>query len=438
MNEIILVFEYYEFLEAFRYIYNYFSFYRFTHRLSFASRLLRKIHFREIPSWKLDNLLQKVFIDQSIEKQSIYKIVIRETYRQIRIPNKIRETAFTKSHSNHLVNSRGMELAIVKVGGFSIGGITNEITYCLSKGKWRHLTSIPHVEQCNFGTAVLDNELYVVGGSFNQSLQENIHPFGFRYSPRYNKWTTIAPMQRERCRFSLNVLSGRLYAIGGSSELEEFVDGCTDQEEISACECYDPASDSWSSISPLPEGRSQHASVTWCNNANEKYIFISGGLERDLTSDAVRRYDPATDTWDVRAPMLSSRADHVMISLGHRIYVCGGWFEDADIGSRVLVDTIDAYDLTTDSWEVITRVPTPRYHAGIVEVDGKIYFIGGFHSDAMFDRDTAAIECYDVENDFWTTEEKYPQDVWEHTCVTLYIPKCRDDMEVMTTNENRR
>lgn len=73
-----------------------------------------------------------------------------------------------------LINSRGMELAVIKVGGFGLGGITNEVTYFLAScGKWRHLTSIPHVEQCNFGTAVLDNELYVVGGCFNQSLQVN-------------------------------------------------------------------------------------------------------------------------------------------------------------------------------------------------------------------------------------------------------------------------
>ncbi len=28
-------------------------------------------------------------------------------------------------------------------------------------------------------------------------------------------------MQRERCRFSLNVVLGRLYAIGGASEMED-------------------------------------------------------------------------------------------------------------------------------------------------------------------------------------------------------------------------
>lgn len=41
-----------------------------------------------------------------------------------------------------------------------------------------------------------------------------------------------------------------------------------------------------------------------------------------------------------------------------------------------------------DTWETITNVPTPRYHAGIVGVDSKIFFIGGFLSDAMFDRAT--------------------------------------------------
>jgi kelch-like protein 26 len=45
----------------------------------------------------------------------------------------------------------------------------------------------------------------------------------------------------------------------------------------------------------------------------------------------------------------------------------------------------------TDQWQVVTHIPTPRYHAGIVGVDTKIYFIGGFHSDAMFDRATGML-----------------------------------------------
>lgn len=138
-----------------------------------------------------------------------------------------------------LLNTRGLELAFVKVGGFSIAGITNEITYRLSPNTgWHHLTTIPHVEQCNFGTAVLDNQLYVVGGCFNQSLQENIHPFGFRYSPQTDKWSTISPMLRERCRFTLTVLGDKLYAVGGEAE-----DGA-----VGGLEVYDPGTDVWTQV----------------------------------------------------------------------------------------------------------------------------------------------------------------------------------------------
>lgn len=104
---------------------------------------------------------------------------------------------FPITNNNQLTNYRGMELALVNVGGFRTAGITNEITYYLpSVKKWHHLTSIPHVEQCNYGTAIKGNELFIVGGCYNVCLKEYIHPFGFRYNPMSNKWLTIAPMQQ--------------------------------------------------------------------------------------------------------------------------------------------------------------------------------------------------------------------------------------------------
>lgn len=166
-------------------------------------RFLRRVHFSEMSKWEIETVLQKSFSGPTRQDQQLYCHILRDACRQV----SLKTPTIQSSENNTLINSRGMELAIIKIGGFGIGGITNEITYFLpSKGKWKRLTTIPHVEQCNFGTVVRDNELFVVGGCFNQSLQEYIHPFGFRYSPRYNKWTTMAPMQRERCRFSLTVV----------------------------------------------------------------------------------------------------------------------------------------------------------------------------------------------------------------------------------------
>lgn len=385
--------------------------------MAYAHRIFRCIHFKEISPIKLDNILDKAFQDRAYDWK-LYKAIL-DVYNKTRLEKVV--------HKSSLLNSRGMGMAVLKIGGFGLNGITNEITYCFSnEAKWKHLTSIPHVEQCNFGTAVLNNELYVVGGCFNQFLQENIHPFGFKFSPQDNKWTTLAPMMIERCRFTLNVVGQMLYAVGGVSEVDEF--------DLSTCECYNPNLDSWCMVQSLPAYITQHAGASYERSYGYN-LFISGGIDRDNVQANMYCYDVNSDKWKVCSPMLKPRADHVMLNIGKYLYVCGGWTED-ETRSRVLVDTIDAYDVERDRWEVVTRVPTPRYHAGIVSVHNKIYFIGGYHSDAMFDKYTAAVENYDIEKDVWTIEDKYPQDIWEHTCATLFIPKYRDDMEVIPAAES--
>jgi N-acetylneuraminic acid mutarotase len=277
----------------------------------------------------------------------------------------------------------------------------------------------------------LRNELFVVGGCFNQSLQEHVHPFGFRFSPRLNKWTTIAPMLRERCRFSLTVFGKALFAFGGCTEQADEID---EIEDISGamCERYDVEHDTWTAIAPFPGGRwlSQHASTRYQNT-----ILVSGGLDRDVVLSTVLLYHPDHNVWEAPGAartMPTPRADHVMLVWRDVVFFCGGWFEDEAAGNRVLVDTLDVYDPNADTWSVETRVPTPRYHAGIVIVHDKLYVIGGFHNDSLFDRATAGlIECYDLESRKWSTEKRYPQEVWEHACVSLYIPRCREDMDVM-------
>ncbi|XP_070001446.1 kelch-like protein 26 [Penaeus vannamei] len=371
-----------------------------------AAALLQTLHLEEVPAAVLERAAHL----------SVLEAPLRAALRQTVPP-------LSPAPPTGLVNSRGLELAVVKVGGFSIAGITNEITYFMpSVGRWRHLTTIPHVEQCNYGTAVLNNELYVIGGCFNQSLQENIHPFGFRYNPQQNKWSTMYPMQRERCRFSLSVVSGQLYAVGGASEASD--EGAAEDE--SPCEAYDPATDIWHPIAALPGARAQHAAA-----ALNGLLYVSGGLEGDHVLDSCQVYDPSTGTWELRAPLLTPRADHYCVTHSNCLFICGGWYEDEATNTRVLVDTIDCYDPSTDTWSVVSRVPTPRYHAGIVVISSKLYVIGGFHSDATFDRATGVIECYDLESGLWSVENAYPQDIWEHVCVPLYIPRCRDDMDVL-------
>ena len=327
---------------------------------------------------------------------------------------------------NTLLNKRGMELAILKIGGFTgSSGVTNEITYHLPArhdSRWRYLTSVPHVDQCNFGTAVLRNQLFVVGGCFNQNdMQEHVHPFGFKYDPFTDCWATISPMRSERCRFQLVVNGGQVYALGGSGENEVHAPD-------SSCEVYDAEADEWHSIASIPSGsRSQHAACS----ASDSFIYVSGGLDQDLVLSSVFRYCVQSNCWQSRRSLTAGRADHSMIPFKDQILVCGGWFEDEETGARILHSAIDVYDIASDSWSSLTDIPTPRFHASVILIASRLFVIGGFHSDHTFDRASGAIECYDLDKKYWYSIEAYPQHIWEHATAVLHVPTCReDDLEV--------
>lgn len=289
------------------------------------------------------------------------------------------------------------------------------------------------MEQCNYGTAVFGNEMYVVGGCYNVCLKEYIHPFGFRYNPMTNKWTTINPMQQDRCRFSLNFVGSYLYAIGGASEYDESEEVWLQELDIetSNSERYDPETDTWEYITAIPENRTQHAGA-----GHKDFLYVAGGLERHRVLSTFWRFDPKTNKWEPLPDMLCPRADHVILVIDDKLYVCGGWCEDYQTENRRLVETIDVFDIELCTWKTVTKIPTPKYHAGIVAIETKIYIIGGFYSDAMFDRASSSIECYDIGRSEWSNLDRYPQNTWECTCVSLYIPKCRDDMEVLVDDNN--
>ncbi|KAG1681677.1 Kelch-like protein 13 [Nymphon striatum] len=390
-------------------------------RISSGIMLLTPIHFHQLPQESVSTFLDSIIFSEISATCSQNDLV---DFLECNKKKSINACELT--NSKVLINARGMELALLKVGGFSIkSGMTNEITYFLpSIGKWRYLTSIPHLDQCDFGATVYNNKLYVIGGCFNQSLQENVHPFGFVYNPIDNSWTTTAPMQNSRCRFSLTVVDQCIYAVGGIGESDE------DQnvwEDYSPCEVFNPAINRWDTIASIPGWRSRHSSCAWRN-----YLYVCGGLDHDFTLSSCLRYDLSENSWKELEPMLHPRADHVMLTYKDKIYVCGGWcaeFED-DPESRVLIDSMDCYDIIKDVWTVETFLPTPRYHAGIALVNGVIHITGGFLGDATFDRGSSVIECYDIEAKEWFTMEKYPYEVWEHTCCSLFIPTCREDVDI--------
>lgn len=110
--------------------------------------------------------------------------------------------------------------------------------------------------------------------------------------------------------------------------------------------------------------------------------------------------------WSKRAPLLAPNSEMAVAYLDGKIYVVGGY-----PSTRVSVDTVQVYDIKSDSWRPTTPYPTPINHASAVGLDGVLYVIGGqtnAGSQNEPSRYTSAVYAYDPKTEKWTARAPMP------------------------------
>lgn len=380
--------------------------YKMEDRLPHAASILTNIFFQDIKVSELQKLTQS---------DTMKEVLAWNPQLKKHIFSKLGSRKVSVCSAQNLLNRRGYKETVIVAGGFTVeSGMTNDILHLdTDTCTWKLLTKIPHVEQCNFGVSVLNNCLYVLGGCFDQNMQEVIHPYGFRFDPLRNVWSSIAPMLEERCRFYLGAVDDKLYAIGGDPSFSgDLID------DISRCECYHSDSDTWIEMAPLPGSRTQHAGTSYYH-----YLYVSGGLQEldNVVLDTVHCYDTRAEVWTSKASMLSPRADHTMFVYDNKIYVAGGWFEDEISHQRVLVRTIDCYDVSTDQWEMVTHLPEARLHATFTCLHDHLFVIGG-SIDGDHEKKTKKVDILNLDMCRWEESIDFSHEVWEHTACSMFLP----------------
>lgn len=53
-------------------------------------------------------------------------------------------------------------------------------------------------------------------------------------------------------------------------------------------------------------------------------LFAIGGYDSDGSQRAVEMYDPLTDSWSERFPLMTGTRDHAAMTVDDKIYVIGG------------------------------------------------------------------------------------------------------------------
>jgi len=280
-----------------------------------------------------------------------------------------------------------------------------------AEGKWVKLAPFPDPSEEVYGAAA-GGKLYVFGG-----LAPGWRPKGlvYEYDPATDTWTRKKPMPLASHHVAFAELNGKIYAFGG------FVlppSGPPAWVPIDNAWEYDPATDTWKALAPMPTRRGSPVAAVV---GGKIYVIGGAGLHPGSTETAVHparphralatveEYDPATNTWRPRSPMPTARNHAAVGAVNGKIYVIGGRIGSAFVSTSSPTDLVEEYDPATDQWGALkARMPTPRSAVAWGVYGGRIYVAGGEVQNDQFLAAFRAFEAYDPATNRWISLPRMP------------------------------
>ena len=280
----------------------------------------------------------------------------------------------------------------------------------LAQGKWVKLAPFPEPAEELLGASA-NGKLYVFCG-----LAPGWKPIGmvYEYDPATNQWAKKKPMPLASHHVSFTEHKGKIYAFGGFVLPQS---GPPAWVPIDNAWEYDPASDSWRALAPVPTKRGSPVAVA----VGDKIYVISGAgalpgspavhpARPHYSVPAVEEYDPAANAWRARAPIPTPRNHAVTSVVNGKVYVIGGRVGGAFVSSGSSnVGVVEEYDPAADAWGAPkARMPSARSAMAAGAYQGKIYVSGGEGQDYRSMFTWRAFEAYDPAANSWATLPSMP------------------------------
>jgi hypothetical protein len=152
------------------------------------------------------------------------------------------------------------------------------------------------------------------------------------YDPATNKWETREPMSVPRNHAFAGAINGKIYVIGGRTG-HGFILTATNTDVV---EEYNPISNTWS----VPRERMPTARSGGVSGTDGRRIYVAGGevTTQELVGAfrAIEAYDPLTNTWSTLPPMPMPRHGVAGAVIGNRFHLVSGMIQSA--GALVFLD----------------------------------------------------------------------------------------------------
>ncbi|XP_069766681.1 kelch repeat and BTB domain-containing protein 13 [Narcine bancroftii] len=235
---------------------------------------------------------------------------------------------------------------------------------------WRTLTSLPKQASTSLaGIAVMDNNLYIVGGV--DGLSKRVVKLNFCYNTERNSWSEFPSLQHLRHSLTLTGQDGCLFAMGGMCK----------NSVLSTVEKYQVASNTWSFAACLPRPGEGIA----CARAMGR-IFVCLWLPMDTTD--IYEYKTHRDEWLLVTTLRRQQSyGHCMVAHTDNLYVIRNG--PADDFLRCF---IDCFNLTTQEWMSLSS-----YY---VNSKGAL-FTATIRCDNVFTVNRSLTLVYNIEKDRW-------------------------------------
>lgn len=229
-------------------------------------------------------------------------------------------------------------------------------------------------------TAVLENEIYMVGGGPTSSTYTADVQI---YNPTANTWSTGTAFPTALSGAAAATVNGELYVFGGGGS-----SGVTN-----AVWAYSPTTKTWSPKAAMPTARNGAVAVV-----EKNIVYVIGGNTGGGGNfiSTVESYNPATNTWKTEASMSGTKDTPAAGLLGTTIVVSGG----ANVPGSVTGDT-EGYNATTNAWSSLTADPTARTGQCAGVISGLLYDATGYINNAG--AATTVNESFLLSTDKWTT-----------------------------------
>jgi N-acetylneuraminic acid mutarotase len=192
---------------------------------------------------------------------------------------------------------------------------TDVYAYSTTTNAWTQLPSLP--QALGAGTAdFVKGVLHYVGGigSASRSLDLNVH---YMLKIGDTQWQTAAPLPVARDHLSSATLNGKIYVFGGE------VGHDTDHLQQTLAQVYDPATNIWTQLPDMPQGKSHMECATFVWNG--KIILAGGQADNFQSTSTILQYDPAANSWSMLAPLPMGLQGEIVQPLAGKLFVAAGY-----------------------------------------------------------------------------------------------------------------